>query len=104
MSEEMMDHRVHEWLASNNLRAEEVRHGSFPLGMVQRFIERAESAEAELNLHREFFAADQECFRLRNTPRSERDHDWIVATSKANHRRSAARSKLHELTKARGKA
>jgi hypothetical protein len=47
MSEEMIEHRVREWLAANELRDEEVKHGSFPLGMVQRFIERAESAEAQ---------------------------------------------------------
>ena len=39
---------IEEWLAANEKQPDEVRWGSFPLGMVQRWIERAEIAEAAL--------------------------------------------------------
>ena len=41
------------WLVSNEKHPSEVRHGRFPLGMVRRWIERAEEAEAERNALRE---------------------------------------------------
>ena len=42
--------RVQHWLAVNERRRWDVRHGLFPLGMVQRWIERAEAAEARVVL------------------------------------------------------
>ena len=38
---------VDNWLASNQQTPDIVRYGRFPLGMVQRWIERAEHAEAK---------------------------------------------------------
>jgi hypothetical protein len=40
-----LDGAVKNWLESNQREAVQVRHGVFPLGMVQRWIERAEAAE-----------------------------------------------------------
>lgn len=39
---------VDSWLVSNEKKPEQVRWGKFPLGMVQRWIERAIKAESEL--------------------------------------------------------
>ena len=39
---------VERWLVSNQKEPDEVRWGQFPLGMVQRWVERAEEAEAKL--------------------------------------------------------
>lgn len=44
---------VERWLASNEKQSWEVKWGLFPLGMVGRWIERAEEAEAELTRLRE---------------------------------------------------
>ena len=49
------DHVQH-WLAVNEKRRWDVRHGLFPLGMVQRWIERAEAAEADRDSLREELA------------------------------------------------
>lgn len=48
MSEEMMEHRIHEWITVNDLHGKPLRYGSFPLGMVQNFIERAEKSDATI--------------------------------------------------------
>jgi hypothetical protein len=40
--------RSSDWLSSNEKQPAEVRWGRFPLGMVQRWVERAEIAEARL--------------------------------------------------------
>jgi len=40
--------KIQEWLDANKKHPCEVRYGSFPLGMVQGWIERAQEAEAEL--------------------------------------------------------
>ena len=45
---EHLQAHVDGWLKSNQREAVEVRHGVFPLGMVQRWIERGEEAEAKL--------------------------------------------------------
>lgn len=45
---EDLQKRVDQWLTSNQQYSWEVRYGKFPLGMVQRWIERAEKAESEL--------------------------------------------------------
>ena len=44
-----MEVHVTDWLRSNEKAPNGVRWGRFPLGMVQRWIERAQQAEAELN-------------------------------------------------------
>lgn len=48
MTEESLKERVAEWLVANNKKAGEVLYGYFPLGMVARWIERAEQAEFKL--------------------------------------------------------
>jgi hypothetical protein len=40
--------RVNHWLRVNEQDRANLQHGYFPLGMVQRWIERAEEAEAKL--------------------------------------------------------
>ena len=42
-----LEQAVARWLRVNEKRPEQVFHGTFPLGMVQRWIERAEAAEAD---------------------------------------------------------
>jgi predicted nucleic acid-binding Zn-ribbon protein len=44
---------VEAWLSTNRLSPERVRHGLFPLGMVKRWVERAETAESRLAAIRE---------------------------------------------------
>ena len=41
------------WLTANQVKASDVRHGVFPLGMVQRWIERALAAEELLRAVRQ---------------------------------------------------
>jgi len=43
---------IADWLRANNKLPEQVIHGTFPLGMVQRWIERAEIAQRELSMLR----------------------------------------------------
>lgn len=43
-----LDGTVRYWLEANQREAVDVKHGVFPLGMVQRWVERAEAAEAEI--------------------------------------------------------
>jgi hypothetical protein len=50
------------WLASNKKRSDEVRWGVFPLGMVARWIERAEGAEGLVLAQRDVVAAATDPF------------------------------------------
>ena len=48
MADEMPMHlqgHIHKWLSVNEKTPSQVRYGSFPLGMVQGWIERAQAAE-----------------------------------------------------------
>lgn len=45
---EKLDNYCSAWLTANQKLRTEVMHGIFPLGMVLRWIERAEEAEAKL--------------------------------------------------------
>jgi hypothetical protein len=47
MPSELQQH-VNDWLRANEKQEQQVIHGTFPLGMVQRWIERAQEAEAKL--------------------------------------------------------
>jgi hypothetical protein len=42
-----LDEKVKQWLGMNQKTEDQVRHGTFPLGMVQGWIDRAERAERE---------------------------------------------------------
>lgn len=46
-----LEKHIADWLRVNEKRPEQVIHGTFPLGMVQRWIERAEDAERRLARH-----------------------------------------------------
>jgi hypothetical protein len=48
MLPDQLDKHCDQWLSSNRQERGQVLHGLFPLGMVQRWIERAEQAEAKL--------------------------------------------------------
>lgn len=45
MLPDKLDQYVDQWLASNKQQRGQVMHGLFPIGMVQRWIERAEATE-----------------------------------------------------------
>lgn len=48
MLPDQLDAHVDQWIASNHQQRGEVLHGLFPIGMVQRWIERATKAENHL--------------------------------------------------------
>lgn len=46
---EQLQTHVSAWLAANSKEPHEVRYGALPLGMVQRWIERAQQSEKQRN-------------------------------------------------------